>query len=219
MSKIIVSLDGKVLKEVELSKERTLIGRRPHNDVVIDNLAVSGEHAVIVTTGSDAVIEDLNSTNGTLVNGQPVKKHFLQNNDLIELAKYRIKFIAEARRPALAMDDDPATMQPTGVVKPGVARPPPATAMPVETRQGILKVMNGANAGKQLALTKALTTLGRPGVQVAVIARRPEGYVLTHVEGATFPLVQGHPIRAEGRLMRDGEVIELSGTKMTFSLA
>lgn len=228
MSKIIVSLDGKVLHDVELSKERITIGRRPHNDVVIENLAVSGEHAVILTTGNDSVLEDLNSTNGTLVNGQPVKKHILQNNDVIELAKYRVKFLAEARRTEVMGDDDEAavTKQPASTPQlarmptnsPETARPTP-NASPNETRQGSLKVMNGANAGKELALTKALVTLGRPGVQVAVITRRPEGYFITHVEGTNYPLIQGKSIGMEAQLLAQDDVIELSGIKMAFALA
>src|SRR4026207_257382 len=96
MAKLILSMDGQVLKEIPLSKERITIGRKAHNDVQIDNLAVSGEHAVIVSILNDSFMEDLGSTNGTLVNGNPVKKHFLQNNDVIELGKYKLKYIGEA---------------------------------------------------------------------------------------------------------------------------
>ena len=79
MAKLILSLDGSVIKEVPLDKERLTIGRRPHNDLQIDNLAVSGEHALIVTILNDSFLEDLGSTNGTLVNGVPIKKHILQH--------------------------------------------------------------------------------------------------------------------------------------------
>src|SRR6266508_830160 len=96
MAKLILSMDGLVLKEIALTKERTTIGRKPHNDIQIDNLAVSGEHAVIVTILQDSFLEDLGSTNGTVVNGQPIKKHFLQNNDIIELGKYKLKYVNEA---------------------------------------------------------------------------------------------------------------------------
>jgi len=96
MAKLILSMDGLVLKEIPLTKERTTIGRKPHNDIQIDNLAVSGEHAVIVTILNDSFLEDLGSTNGTVVNGNPIKKHFLQNNDVVELGKYKLKFIGEA---------------------------------------------------------------------------------------------------------------------------
>ena len=104
MAKLILSMDGLVLKEIPLTKERTTIGRKPHNDIQIDNLAVSGEHAVIVTILNDCFLEDLGSTNGTLVNGNPVKKHFLQNNDVVELGKYRLKFVGEAPVPAASVE-------------------------------------------------------------------------------------------------------------------
>src|SRR3989338_10138266 len=95
MAKLILSMDGLVLKEIPLAKERTTIGRKPHNDIHIDNLAVSGDHAVIVTILNDSFLEDLGSTNGTFVNGAPVQKHFLQNGDVIEIGKYKMKYINE----------------------------------------------------------------------------------------------------------------------------
>ena len=121
MAKLILSMDGLVLKEVPLTKERTTIGRRPHNDIVIDNLAVSGEHAVIVTILNDSFLEDLGSTNGTMVNSQPIKKHFLQNNDMVELGKYKLKFVADAARATSAND-----FEKTMVLRPGMM-PKPAT--------------------------------------------------------------------------------------------
>src|SRR3954469_1403445 len=121
MAKLILSMDGLVLKEITLTKERTTIGRKPHNDIQIDNLAVSGEHAVIVTILQDSFLEDLGSTNGTLVNGQPIKKHFLQNNDVVELGKYKLKYATEAT----AAQASPADFEKTMVL-----RAPPASANP-----------------------------------------------------------------------------------------
>ena len=85
MSKLVISLDGVVIKEALIAKEKTTLGRRPYNDIVIDNLAVSGEHALLHLVGSDVVIEDLNSTNGTYINGKAVKKQQLSNSDVIEI--------------------------------------------------------------------------------------------------------------------------------------
>ena len=96
MSKIVLILDGMILKELTLTKERTTIGRRPHNDLVIDSRAISGEHAVIVVMPGGVTIEDLDSTNGTAMNGQPITKQKLKHNDLIELAKYQIQYIEES---------------------------------------------------------------------------------------------------------------------------
>jgi|SRR5579864_739666 len=265
MAKLILSMDNLVLKEITLTKERTTIGRKPHNDIQIDNLAVSGEHAVIVTILQDSFLEDLGSTNGTVVNGQPVKKHFLQNNDVVELGKYKLKYVNEApagqakaadfektmvlrpgaikamapaapvaaapaSSPAAAHAAAPAAapaasagaksfgdtlvnQAPMGSAAPAAA-PKPATAQKV----AVLQLLSGPNAGKELELTKPLTTLGKPGVQVAVITRRPQGYFITHVEGANFPVVNGKPLDAQAHSLNDHDVIELAGVKMEFFL-
>ena len=233
MAKLILSMDGLVLKEFTLGKERTTIGRKAHNDIQIDNLAVSGEHAVVVTILSDSFLEDLGSTNGTLVNGQTVKKHFLQNNDVIELGKYKLKFVSDSPAPAKAVD-----FEKTMVLRPGALRPQPGAAAPgkpagapgspaaaaaapaapppTPQRAGALQLLSGANAGRQLDLTKPLTTLGKPGVQVAVITRRPQGFFITHVEGANFPVVNGKTLDAQAHALGDHDVIEIAGVKMEF---
>src|SRR6266705_2114987 len=212
MAKLILSMDALILKEITLSKERTTIGRKPHNDIQIDNLAVSGEHAVIVTILQDSFLEDLGSTNGTVVNGQPVKKHFLQNNDIIELGKYKLKYVNEAPAPQAKAADFENTMVSQGAT----TGAPVATATPAAQKNAALQLLSGPNAGKELDLTKPLTTLGKPGVQVAVITRRPQGFFITHVEGASFPVVNGKPIDAQAHALNDHAVIELAGVKMEF---
>src|SRR3982074_665884 len=126
MAKLILSMDGLVLKEIPLTKERTTIGRKPHNDIQIDNLAVSGEHAVIVTILNDSFLEDLGSTNGTVVNGNAIKKHFLQNNDIVELGKYKLKLVGEATPAAEA---EKADFEKTMVLRP--------SAMSAAARSGL----------------------------------------------------------------------------------
>ena len=234
MAKLILSMDGLVLKEISLSKERTTIGRKAHNDIQIDNLAVSGEHGVIVTILNDSFLEDLGSTNGTLVNGQPIKKHFLQPNDVIELGKYKLKYINEAPKVAAAADfEKTMVLRPGSMPKPAPAAAPaakaegdmtqknagaaaPALPPAMPARQGAIQLLSGANVGKELILTKALTTLGKPGVQVAVITRRPQGFFITHVEGSSFPVVNGKPLDAQAHPLNDHDVIEIAGTKMEF---
>ncbi len=225
MAKLILSMDGLVLKEIPLVKERMTIGRKPHNDIQIDNLAISGEHAAVVTILNDSFLEDLNSTNGTLVNGQTIKKHFLKNNDVVELGKYKLKYIAE--QPARA---DAADFEKTMLLRPNGARPAStapagdtpagagATAAPPALPVAAIQLLNGPNAGRELELTKTLTTLGKPGAQVAVIARRPHGYFITHVEGASFPVVNGQAIDAQAHALADHDVIEIAGVKMEFFL-
>jgi len=281
MAKLIISVDGQVLDEVELARERMTIGRKPHNDVRIENLAVSGEHAAIVTILNDSFLEDLGSTNGTSVNGQPIKKHFLQNNDVVEIGKYKLKYINEKASPATVADFDKTMVlrpqqatgaQPPGAegmapggatatvpgplpgVAPGPAGPkvftpastpaagvagnaplagsPPAAPaapmpgpvpaapmpgpVPAAPIPSAVQILTGPSAGRELDLVKNLTTLGKPGVQVAVITRRPHGFFITHVEGAQYPSVNGQLLDAQPRQLHDHDIIDLAGVKMEF---
>ena len=206
MGKLVVSLDNVVLKEVVIQKERTTLGRRPYNDIVIDNLAVSGEHAVLLSVGEDVYIEDLNSTNGTYINGKAIKKQLLSNGDVIEIGKYRIKYIGA----------EVADYEKTMVLRPGTL-PPAAPPMPtVQMLPASIKVLNGGAAGREVLLTKAVTTVGKPGTQVASIAKRPTGYVLAHVEGDQRPTVNGSPLGEGVVPLKNGDIIELAGTQMQF---
>jgi hypothetical protein len=346
MAKLILSVDGQVLKEYTISKERTLIGRKPHNDIQIDNLAVSGEHAAIITILNDSFIEDLGSTNGTLVNGKPIKKHFLQNSDVVELGKHKLKYFNDAPTAATAADFEktmiirnpakaapapvaeragdthtnlkalaqgapkpaeppqpspepakaaspaaapasqatpaaalasqgtpvaapaspaaPVQAGPTSRAVPAQAAPtpqaapashpapeaasasqgpspaartgppagaPPAPAAPAAAvpptapppagagtplREAAVQVLSGAAAGRTLDLTKNLTTVGKPGLQVAVITKRPTGYYITHVEGATYPTLNGTSMGAQAHPLNDHDLIEIAGVKMEF---
>jgi pSer/pThr/pTyr-binding forkhead associated (FHA) protein len=212
MPKMIVSIDGVVIKEVQLTKDRTTLGRRPYNDIVIDNLAVSGEHAVIQLAGNDVHLEDLNSTNGTYVNGKAIKKQQLANNDVIEIGKYKIKYVNEQQE---------AGFERTMVIKAGsagVAAAPVAAAAPAAAAgNAVIKVLSGAAAGREVPLVKVVTTIGKPGVAVAAITKRPHGFVVAHVEGANKPTLNGAPIGAEPVTLKDGDVLELAGTQMQFA--
>lgn len=217
MPKMIVSIDGVVVKEVQLTKDRTSLGRRPYNDIVIDNLAVSGEHAVLLMAGNDVFVEDLNSTNGTYLNGKTVKKHLLANGDTIEIGKYKIKYVNEAAN----ADFEKTMMFKTGsagmAAVAGAASA--AAAAPATAGAGAsaaIKVMSGAAAGREVALVKVVTTIGKPGVAVAAITRRPHGFVVAHVEGGSKPTLNGAPIGAEPVQLKNGDVLELAGTQMQF---
>lgn len=217
MAKMVLSMDGLVLKEIPLNKERLTIGRKPHNDIQIDNLAISGEHAVVVTILNDSFLEDLNSTNGTLVNGQPITRHVLKNNDIVELGKYKLKYMADSN--VALMPETQLTRTNLEAIRtqelevmtesqPGF-RPP-------SLRPAVIQLLNGPQAGKEVELTKTLTTLGKPGVQVAVIARRPTGYFVTHVEGVAVPMVNGSPVSLQAHPLVDHDVLDIAGIKMEF---
>jgi pSer/pThr/pTyr-binding forkhead associated (FHA) protein len=231
MPKMIVSIDGVVIKEVQLTKDRTTLGRRPYNDIVIDNLAVSGEHAVLQMTGNEVYLEDLNSTNGTYVNGKAVKKQLLQNNDTVEIGKYKIKYINEVAGP---------TFEKTMVIKAGAVMPPmqapakppvgapgaasvPASASAAQAADlgqaaisAAIKVLSGAAAGREVPLVKVVTTIGKPGVAVAAITKRPHGFVVAHVEGTNKPTLNGAAIGADPVTLKNGDLLELAGTQMQF---
>lgn len=207
MPKMIVSIDGVVIKEVQLTKDRTTLGRRPYNDIVIDNLAVSGEHAVMQMSGADVFLEDLNSTNGTYVNGKAIKKQQLQNGDTVEIGKYKIKFVHDG-----ASDSYEKTM----VINSGAVVHAASESAAPPMGNAAIKVMSGAAAGREVPLVKVVTTIGKPGVAVAAITRRPHGYVVALVEGAARPTVNGSPIGTEAINLRHGDLIELAGTQMQF---
>jgi hypothetical protein len=292
MARLILSLDNQVLAEYNMTKERYTIGRLPDNDVRIDNPAVSGHHSLIINILNDSFLEDLNSTNGTYVNGKLIKKHALQDSDVITIGHHQLKFseqapadaeqdefektmvipagrqnaeqlaaaekaaekaavaaasadaagpaesIAESVAAAVKLDPEeaeglnpqPASRPaPEPVAPAAVAVQPQAhtataanidpSAVPNALPLARLQVLSGAFAGRELELTKALTTLGRPGVQVAAITRRAEGYYIVHVESGKdsgFPLVNGKEIGDQARKLADNDVVQLAGVKMGF---
>lgn len=221
MPKMIVSIDGVVIKEVQLTKDRTTLGRRPYNDIVIDNLAVSGEHAALQMVGHEVYLEDLDSTNGTYVNGKSIKKQLLQNGDAIEVGKYKIKYVSD-----VASENFDKTMM-VKAGSGGLAAAAPTAAPPLvaptpfgmglaEPMSAAIKVLSGAAAGREVPLTKVVTTIGKPGVAVAAITRRQRGFVVHHVEGAGNPALNGSPIGSEPLALKNGDLIELAGTQMQF---
>ena len=241
MARLVLSLDGQQLAEYNMSKERYTIGRLPDNDIRIDNPAVSGHHALIINILNDSFLEDLNSTNGTYVNGKIIKKHALQHGDVITVGHHALRFVdGEADEPA---DEFEKTMvigprdaascacrlpsharRAAAAARPGRRdgrHPSPApSALPAGVLpKAKLQVLSGQFAGRELELVKTLTTLGRPGVQVAAITRRADGYYIVHVESGRegdYPLVNGAAIGPQARRLHDNDVVQLAGVKMGF---
>ncbi|HTP74247.1 MAG TPA: FHA domain-containing protein [Burkholderiaceae bacterium] len=225
MGKLVVSLDGVVIKEVQIIKDKTTLGRRPYNDIVIDNLAVSGEHAVLQMVGQDVFIEDLNSTNGTYINGKAVKKQLLAHNDTVEIGKYKIKYLVEEggdyektmiMRQGAGAAAGAAGAQPGFSQTSGLGANSGFGTLGANSNPASIKVLNGAAAGREVSLTKVVTTVGKPGVQVASITKRPGGYVIAHVEGTHRPAINGTPLTGDSVHLKNGDVIELAGTQMQF---
>ncbi len=235
MGKLIVSDSNGQTKEYTLDKERVTIGRHQDNDIPLNDKAVSGHHAVVITILQDSFLEDLDSTNGTQVNGRQIAKHPLSHGDVISVGRNTLRYEGEAA----GSDEFERTM----ILKPGqfgaafdaqvnkatsapaaasAAAPPPPVAAPARAPMlAKLRVASGPNAGKELELSKALTTIGKPGVQVAAITRRADGYYIVHVggeSGGPRPLVNGQQIDAQARKLINNDTVELAGTKMVFLL-
>ncbi|MDD2776099.1 MAG: FHA domain-containing protein [Gallionella sp.] len=242
-AKLILSLNGVILDEYPLDKERVTIGRKPTNDIAIDNLAVSGEHAVVITLLNDSFLEDLDSTNGVVVNGFEVKKHYLIHNDLIEVGRHTLLYVNDQQKPLADVDKTVLVRHtPKNNVVDADKKAPRERSAPsslphadkdsteanshlsTQTQHtaahpvATIQILTGPNTGKELELTKSLTTLGKPGVQVAVLTRRPHGFYITHVEGKKFPSINGLPIKDQPHVLQDHDVIELAGIKMEFYL-
>lgn len=221
MSKLILTLDGALLGEFPLEKKYITIGRRATNDIQIDNLAVSGDHARVISVGDEAVLEDLGSTNGSVVNGKKVQKHPLRHGDVVSIGKHQLTYVHESP----AGNGKPVDFENTILIQPAVEESVADSASSPEesTAEGLpparVQVLNGPATGKEMPLTKTLTTLGKSGVQVAVITRRPQGYFITHVEGEQTPDVNGSAIGLQAHRLSDHDVIELAGVKMEFYLA
>ncbi len=217
MGKLAVSLDGVVIKEVQITKDKTTLGRRPYNDIVIDNLAVSGEHAVLQMVGQDVFIEDLNSTNGTYINGKAVKKQLLAHNDTVEIGKYKIKYLVEEGHDyEKTMIMSPGAMGMGTSPRPSGPYTTSATFGTSAATSASIKVLSGAAAGREVTLVKVVTTIGKPGVQVASITKRPTGYVIAHVEGPARPSINGKSLVTDTAPLHSGDLIELAGTQMQF---
>ncbi len=234
MARLVLSLDSQVMAEYNMTKERYTIGRLPDNDVRIDNPAVSGHHSLIINILNDSFLEDLNSTNGTYVNGKLIKKHALQHGDVITVGHHQLRFVEDDEQQdefektmviqpsARPVERLRAATQAADGAAPAVSATAKARALPdggTPVKSAKLQVLSGAFAGRELELNKALTTLGRPGVQVAAITRRAEGYFIVHVDsgkGGDYPLVNGAAIGAQATRLADNDVIQLAGVKMGF---
>jgi pSer/pThr/pTyr-binding forkhead associated (FHA) protein len=210
MPKITVTMDGTVHSEITLTKERTTIGRRPYNDVVIENLTVSGEHAVLIMAGDLVTVEDLHSTNGTYIDGKAVKKQVLHHGDVMDMGKYKVKFESPSQD-----DEFERTMmyKPRGATS--AAAVPNAPVMAPELK-GSIKVLSGAAAGREMALTKVVTTVGKPGISVAAITQRRHNFFVHHVEGRDRLTVNGEAVGEEPVVLKHGDRIVLAGTEMQF---
>ncbi len=221
MSKLILSLEDGTRKEYLLDRERIRIGRKSGNDIQITDTAVSGEHALVITILNDSFLEDLASTNGTKVNGKPVKKCFLQHEDIIEIGKFRLTYVRgdapvrDFEKTVMLRPKAPPAMLPAAVATPSDT---PQTRSPAGRAIAAMRLLTGPGTGRELDLVKNLTTLGKPGVQVAMITRRPQGFFVAHVDGDRSPLLNGRAIGFQSHPLQNHDILELAGIRMEFFL-
>lgn len=235
MTAKLILLSDSSKADFDLTKETVTIGRKPSNDLHIDNLSVSGQHAQIITILDDSFLEDLGSTNGTYINGKLVKKHALEHGDKVTLGKFQIEYSNE--------DAAESQFEQTMIIRPGETGMPEqaggkeidqsmqkitaeiakeAKAQGTASDDGktaCLQLLSGANAGKELVLKKALTTIGQPGVQVAAITKRPQGYFIINVDGGPnnlAPKIGGTEIGTNAQALSNHDIIEVAGVKMEF---
>lgn len=235
MAKLVFLLDGHVVKEHVLDKSRISIGRRASNDIHIDNLAISGEHAVVVTTEDSCYIEDLSSTNGTVVNHAKIKKHLLTNGDLVRLGKYKLQYLDDGvihqprndgfESTVLVADASEAlggTSQSEQAEKPvqAIVRSTQKTTQTAanSVKWARLTILNGDDVGSALLLDKSIVKIGQPNEQLALVTKRTQGYFISHVIGDGGLLVNGKAINTHVRALRNHDEIEMLGVKMKFSL-
>ncbi len=216
MAKIIVSLDDNLIKVVPLNKDRMTLGRRPYNDIVVDNLAVSGEHAALQVIGHDYFIEDLNSTNGTYINEQKIKRQILKNGDTIEIGKYAIKYVQDGAGSLEAASNKGNADINVDDGKPLEEKRPLFEQTKFAEAYVAIKILSGASTGKELPLVKIVTTIGKPGEAVIAITKRPKSYMVAHVEGATRPSLNGVSFGIDAVPLKNGDLFELAGTAMQF---
>ena len=238
MARLILSLNGQTMAEYNMTKERYTIGRLPDNDVRIDNATVSGHHSLIINILNDSFLEDLNSTNGTYVNGKLIKKHALQHGDVVTVGKHQLRYVDAdtveedddefARTMVIDSSDIAARVHSSGngadtgagaavAAQSNAAMKTAASAKPLIVAK--VQVLNGTFAGREVPLTKAVTTLGRPGAQVIAITRRADGYNIIQVENEAErapPSVNGESLSLQARRLADNDVIEIIGIKMGF---
>lgn len=233
MAKLIIKLNNEVVDHIDLKQGDMKIGRKPGCEIVLDNLAVSGEHANIFTIGEDSFIQDLSSTNGTFINNKRVAKHHLRNGDAVSIGQHTLVYLHESARAAASEGSDdfaktvvisPTPPSPAPLAVPAAMRvnaTPVATETPFSANDrqvAALTIMNGKISGRRIELTKAITNLGKTGKPAGIIARTHDGYLLRAASEEEKPKLNGRAVGGEGSRLRNGDIIEVAGTRLQFYL-
>ena len=223
MAKLVLSSGGSIVHQCFLDRERVNVGRAPHNQVVIDDPAVRDDHAAIITVGNDHILEHPSKLTDTLVNGSPVARHILQHGDTMQFGAFYLRYL----NPRASADSDlDRTMLIAGLQtrvhtsrrESGLSTVRSAHAADIRFPKGKVKVIAGRRSSGTIRLDRVVATFGKPGKELAVVARRPRGYFITHVEGRRAARVNGQSIGKDARLLRHGDIIEVAEEKLEFLL-
>ena len=205
MPQLIASVEGVEIKHVYLQKDRTTLGRSPDNDIVFDNMVVSGHHCIFELKGlADVFIEDLRSTNGTYINGEMVKRRRLQDGEVISIGNFRIQYLQESERPSGFSETTAMKLDAQGI--------------PAKLPHAVFQVLNGSSEGLEVPVVKAVTTFGKPGVAVVAVSHRRDGYYVAHLDGPKPSTLNGDAISDKAVMLSNHDVLELAGTRMLFML-
>lgn len=222
MSKFIIKFNGEVVDHIDIVQGDMKIGRRPGLDIQLDNLSVSGEHSNIFTIGEDSFIEDLGSTNGTLVNNRKISKHHLKNGDVVSIGKHDLVFVSDSiddLAPTVAAEDFAKTViiNPDAMPSPVAKKVDPPRVLANAGKSGAIFMLSGTNSGKRIDLVKSITSLGRTGKKAGTITKGDDGYILAPVSGSDdSPTLNGRPVPASGALLKNGDIIEVASTRLQF---
>jgi pSer/pThr/pTyr-binding forkhead associated (FHA) protein len=223
MAKLIVKLNNEVVDHIDVKQGDMKVGRRPGCEVHLDNLAVSGEHANIFTIGDDSFIQDLSSTNGTFINNKKITKHHLRNGDAVVIGKHTLVYLTDQAEAApqdfaktVIINAAPRPAAPAPAAPPPVAPAAAVAAAPKGELKGALVILSGANSGKRIELTKSVTNLGKTGKRAGQITRTDDAFLLAPSEDGEIPKLNGRPVSNEGMALKNGDVIEVSGTRLQF---
>ena len=218
MAKLIMTLDGAILREYMIDKDSISIGRKHGNDIQLNDLTVSGRHSLITVAGQNTYVDDLGSTNGTLLNGARIAKSLLKHGDIIQVGNYQFTYFSddeEKYEPTMFLR---AEIEDTQVMQTNPPTPSDVKGEPLAA----VKILNGPLKGKVLELRKPFNTLGFNGIKMAMIARTSTGYSISTIQNNKLrrandtPSINGKVMASEFVILRSNDVIELAGTQMQF---
>lgn len=222
MYKLVIMRGAVEIGEVVLDSKRISIGRDQASDITLEDASVSRHHAQLVRVLDSYYLEDLDSTNGTQRNQHSITKHILKHSDEIRIGGFTLYFVVEERasqsEPEAAPEvPDKKLFTPAEATRPEALKSGNKLQLPKTAR---IRFFRGPNAGRTEILGRGLFTIGKPGGEVAAIARRPQGFFLLHIGGARYPRINNNEVNSvAGVKLNEADVVEVGENlaEITFS--